>query len=538
MHPNRAPFMLCSLAAALAACSGGDTAPVASSPIASAPPSVDKPYYQTKTPYAPQQAAATYEAPPSGYAAVFTELVARHGSRGLSGVKYDAALYNIWQKAAADGALTPLGAQLGPDILKIMKANALLGYGVDGIGTPGYGNLSQLGIEEHRQLAVRMRTRMAALFDDVAAHAAGAPRQIVVVSSGVDRAKDSAANFTKSLVTTVPALAPLVTLPPAPAPYPAGAPVAQPAGTDRFTLYFHALKAGTDLVVDPADPHYRTYQDSQAYQAYLKSPDYLAKINAIATDANAKVVARTLLERLFSKAFVDKIDNGTYTFANTGSFSFVSADGKFAPTVTGDGKTTVTGVVDAASMLYNLYVITPGMKNELDLDFTRYVPSAQARYMAYLQDWEDFYKQGPGFTESDGVTYRMAQALQDDFFNEVDAIEAGRLAHAAKLRFTHAEIIVPFASRMGLKNVLVPLPKAQTYTYETSPWRGEYVAPLAANMQWDVFRNDAGKVVVRMLYNEKETDFKAECDGAKIAPASHYYDYTRLKACYGHVPAP
>jgi len=522
MHPKFAPLVMCSLAAALAACGGGDTAPAASSPVASAPPADDKPYYQTKTPYAPQQAAATYEAPPSGYAAVFTELVARHGSRGLSGVKYDAALYNIWQKAAADGALTPLGAQLGPDILKIMKANALLGYGVDGIGTPGYGNLSQLGINEHRQLAVRMRTRMAALFDDVAAHAASAPRRIVVVSSGVDRARDSAANFTKSLVTTVPDLAPLVT---------------QPAGTDRFTLYFHALKEATDKVVDPADPHYRTYQDSQAYQAYLKSPDYLAKIGAIATDANAKVVARALLERLFSKAFVDKIDNGTYTFANTGSYSFVSDDGKFAPTVTGDGKTTVTGVVDAASMLYNLYVITPGMKNELDLDFTRYVPSAQARYMAYLQDWEDFYKQGPGFTESDGVTYRMAQALEDDFFDEVDAIEAGRLANAAKLRFTHAEIIVPFASRMGLKNVLVPLPKAQTYTYENNPWRGEYVAPLAANMQWDVFRNDTGKVVVRMLYNEKETDFKAECDGAKIAPASHYYDYTRLKACYGHVPA-
>jgi hypothetical protein len=525
MHPTFPTLVLTPLALALllAGCGGSD--PVQAPQAASLPPVAtvdDKPYYQTKTPYAPQQDAATYEAPPAGYAPVFTELVARHGSRGLSGVKYDAAMYNIWQKAAADGALTALGAQLGPDILKIMKANALLGYGVDGIGTPGYGNLSQLGINEHRQLAVRMRARMAALFDDVAAHAADAPRQIVVVSSGVDRARDSAANFSKSLMSAAPALAPLVT---------------QPPGVDRYTLYFHALK-DADKVTDPADPHYQTYQDSLAYQAYLKSADYQDKLAAIPLDTRAKVVARALLERLFTKGFVDKIDNGTYTFANTGTYSFVSDDGKFAPTVTGDGKTTVASLVDAASMLYNLYVITPGMKNELNFDFTHYVPPGEAKYLAYLQDREDFYKQGPSFTESAGVTYKMAQALQDDFFNEVDAIEKGRLAHAAKLRFTHAEIIIPFASRMGLKNVLAPLPKAQTYTYENDPWRGEYVAPLAANMQWDVFRNGAGKVVVRMLYNEKETDFKAECDGAKVTPTSHYYDYSGLKACYGHATAP
>ena len=144
-------------------------------------------YYQTKTPYTPQQDAATYEAAPAGYAPVFTELVARHGSRGLSSMKYDAAFYNVWQRAAADDALTPLGQKLGADILKLMKANALLGYGVDGITAPGYGNLSQTGIDEHKQLAVRMLARLPALFTQLGANAASAPRQIVTISSGVDR---------------------------------------------------------------------------------------------------------------------------------------------------------------------------------------------------------------------------------------------------------------------------------------------------------------------------------------------------------------
>ncbi len=57
---------------------GGDTPAPAPAP---APANF---YYQTKTPYAPQQDAATYEAAPAGYSTVYTELMARHGSRGLS----------------------------------------------------------------------------------------------------------------------------------------------------------------------------------------------------------------------------------------------------------------------------------------------------------------------------------------------------------------------------------------------------------------------------------------------------------------------
>jgi hypothetical protein len=496
-------------------------------------PAAAEGYYSTKSPYRPMQDAATYEAPPAGYAPVFTQLVARHGSRGLSGVKYDAAMLNIWNKARDENALTPLGAELGPDVLKLMRANALLGYGIEGVSTPGYANLTQLGIAEHVQLARRLRLRLAPLFEQAAA------RRIVVVSSGVDRARDSASNFTRSLVAGSPALAALVEKPPAPAPYPAGAPLAQPDGTDRFTLYFHALRKSKDLVLDPADPRFQTYQDSQAYQAYLESPDYHARLNAIDTDPQARAVARIVLERLFTKAFVDKIDSGAYKFGAEGAHTFTSDDGKFTQTVKGKekGGEAVASLADAASMLYNLYIIAPGMRRELGLDFDKYIPPAQARHLAYLSDLETFYKEGPGFTESGGVTWKIAQGLQDDFFAEVDAIGQGRLEHLVKLRFAHAEIIVPFAASLGIAHAATPVPKALTYSYENNPWRGEEVAPMAANVQWDVLRNGAGKLLVKMLYNEKETAFKSACDGARIAPASFYYDYARLKACYGRAPS-
>ncbi|AOJ06864.1 histidine-type phosphatase [Burkholderia mayonis] len=539
-----APTLLC---AALAACGADDANDNGSPPSAQPSPAPDAPastpapapatptYYQTKTPYRPQQDASTYEAPPAGYAPVYTEMVARHGSRGLSGFKYDGAIYDMLQKADADGALTPLGQQLKADTFTMMKANALLGYGVAGISTPGYGNLTQAGIREHQQLAARLLQRLPALFDTVAGTAAGsAPRRIVVVHSGQDRAVDSSTYFSGALVAARPALAQSITLPPAPAGYPEGAPAAQAAGVNRFLLYFHSLKPATDLVTSTTDPYYATYRDSIAYQAYGSDPVVAAKLDAIAQSPQTTQVAQTVLAGLVTPEFVAKLGTTGYTFSNTGAYTFASADGKFGNTIKGDGKTKIKSAADAANVLYNLLQVAPAMTAETGgVAMERYIAAPQAEYLAYLQDAEDFYEKGPGIAEANPVTYRMAQGLVDDFFNEIDAIARGDLTNAAKLRFTHAEVVIPFASILKLKNVFAPVPQAQTYTYASNPWRGETVSPMAANLQWDVYRNGS-RLIVKMLYNERETDFQAACDDARIAPGSRFYGYAGLKRCHGY----
>ena len=526
--PPSLPLASIPLALALAICAG--------------PTLAVEGHYQTKTPYAPQQDPATYAAPPAGFQPIFTQLVARHGSRGLTSMKNDAALYAMWQQAAAQDALTPLGRELGPDILALMKANALLGYGVGGIERPGYGNLSQTGIDEHRQLAVRMLARLPALFAQVGKDAATAPRQLLTIHSGVDRARDSARFFTQSLLEHAPALTPLLYLPPAPAPYPQGRkpgvqPILQPDGVNRFLLYAHKLAPQTDRVTDPANPYYATYAASQAYQRYEKTKQLHALMDAPARLPAAAMHARHVLERLFAPAFLDQLERGASSYADTGSYTFTSADGKFTRTMTGSGKTVIRSLNAAATKLYDLYAIAAGMRHEVPADFSRYMPAEDARYYAYIADHEDFYQKGPATTESSGVTWRFALALRDDFFNEVDALARGDVRHAAKLRFTHAEMIIPLASAMCLQQALAPLPASASYSYENSPWRGQNVSPLAANMQWDVYRNGAGQLIVRLLYNEKETDFQAACDGARIAPGSVFYDYAKLASCYGHVAA-
>ena len=65
----------------------------------------------TKTPYAAE--GSHYTAPPQGFHAVNTQVVARHGSRGLSGFKYDAITMKVWQKAHELGSSRSMASSAG-----------------------------------------------------------------------------------------------------------------------------------------------------------------------------------------------------------------------------------------------------------------------------------------------------------------------------------------------------------------------------------------------------------------------------------------
>lgn len=505
-------LILLSLTVQLAACGGDSDA----TPAATNSSTDQTGYYASKTNYKPQQSASTYELPPAGFAPVYTELVARHGTRGLSSMKYDDAVLNMWTQAKTDKALTDLGEKLGADVEKIMKANFLLGYGVAGISNAGYGNLTQVGINEHQQLGARLYARLPALF------AAVGSRKIEILNSGQDRAVDSSQFFANSLG-SLGSLAANIT-----------APV-----VNRYQLYFHKLSTSSDAVTDGSTINAQVLQASQDYQSFASAKDAAgygaevsAKIAAARSTAEVKAAARSVLEKLFTKDFLDKIDAGTYSFSNNSTRSYTSDDGKFTNKLTGDGKTKILSTVDAAALIYELYIIAPGMLNETGVDFSPYMPIEQAQVFAYLQDIDDFYSKGPSAKEYGGVTYRMAAGLLKDFFDEVDAVAAGSNPRAARLRFSHAEIMVPFTALMGIPGAASAVARADTYTYANNPWRGETVVPMAANVQWDVYRNTSGTLLVRMLFNEKEVDFKDACDSARNTTSSKFYDFTKLKACY------
>ncbi|MHA3982153.1 histidine-type phosphatase [Acinetobacter venetianus] len=486
-------------------------------------------FYQTKTPYQPQQEIKTYEQIPEGYQAVFTELVARHGSRGLSSIKYDLALYNLWKQAKAENALTPLGEQLGTDIEAMMKANILLGYGIDGIRQFGYGNETITGIQEHRGIADRLLQRLPTLFKTAAAQ----PASILVQSSGVDRAIDSAKFFTNELIQQQPELKNQIT----PLSYTSLAsssvPTIEDSGVDRFKLYFHSLNQEQDLTQPLSVEQQAIYDASQAYQQFEEDDADLAnKLDELAENTRAEQVAMRVLTPIFKPEFIKKLGTSGYTFSNTGSYTVTAPSGETV-TENGKGKNKIASAVDAAAYIYELYSISGGMQSELKgVSFDKYMPTDAAKFYAEFNDADDFYSKGPSFTESNGVTSAMAQGLKQDLFSQVDAVIERKQSHIAVFRFAHAEIIIPLATSLELNNMMQPLPLRQTYSYDNSAWRGEMVSPMAANLQWDIYQNAQGNTLVKMFYNEKEILFKPSCDYARTNSNSFYYDYLKLKQCY------
>lgn len=416
--------------------------------------------YGTKAPYTPQQNPQAYQHAPAGFTPVFTENVSRHGSRAASDSEDGDLILALWEEAESQGQLTRRGSEFGPVVRSLLDAMAKVGYG----------NLSGRGKQEMQGTATRMEQRLPELFAQIAEE----NKKIDVVSSGQTRAVDSGKAFTAALAATDPDLAPLI-----------GA-----TRTDKDLLYFHKAAGGA------------------AYRDYIANDERLAKTLKSITDQPATHgAARSVLEKLFKPAFVQRIADG--------DFSSIGSD------------------VDAAEAVYNLYGIAPAMRNESPggkgWGMDRYISHSDAAWFGYLSDAEDFYQKGPGFADSD-ITYKMSDVLLDDLFKKVEAKRNGTSDLGAELRFTHAEELIPLAALLGLPGSTKAATDEQPYTYAGNPWRGASVSPLGANIQWDVFRK-GDTYLVRMLYNEKEIGFKQGC--APVSKDSTFYDLDELERCFG-----
>mgnify|MGYP000148330305 FL=1 len=82
---------------------------------------------------APSEATtASYSQAPEGYETVYTESMARHGSRGLSSYKYDALLMKMAEAAEADNGFKSdaIKSEFMKNLKAITAANVENGYGM------------------------------------------------------------------------------------------------------------------------------------------------------------------------------------------------------------------------------------------------------------------------------------------------------------------------------------------------------------------------------------------------------------------------
>lgn len=473
--------------------------------------------YSSKATYTARQQAVDYETAPDGYQVVYSQLVERHGARALSSPKYDVLSRQIWELAASRGQLTALGEKLGPIIEQVSAANRKLGYGL----------LTQLGQEEPAGIASRMAQRLRPIMHN---HR-NQPVCIRVQTSGEERANQTAYYFMQSLARQVNYVsdnaAQCYQIPQTPQQ------MAQPM-VNRYELYFHQQ--------DPANnPAYRQYAANfTAYQAFKDSDKLEAAFDALSEQSQTKRLARQILERLYTKEFVDFLEHDIShdKHCDPAAENCFKTNTRKAGDTEDDWKS-VHDEVDAAAMLYNLFIIGPGMVREAraqggDWNLEQFITPQESAWFSYLSDGEDFYEKGPSFADNHGVTYNIAKPLLKDMFNEVDAVarQSQSYPHTAKVRFAHAEQIMPLAALLKVEGSEQPADPAVLYRQDNNRWRGGWVTPYSANIQWDVYQNAAngGETLVKMLYNEKEIGFKQDCH---VYPGTRYfYSLPELQRCY------
>ncbi|KAA8824202.1 histidine-type phosphatase [Bifidobacterium reuteri] len=517
------------IAAAATLMAGG----VLNTPAASAL-EIDGQYYSSKQPYVAPDAETTanYSKAPEGYETVYTESMARHGSRGLSSYKYDALLMKMAEAADKDNGFKSdaIKNEFVKNLTAITAANVQNGYGM----------LTGQGANQHQGIGTRAYERNKALFDKAAQDGG----KIAYQSSGEARATESGENFARGFNTASNNELANSTVNPAD---PAGTGEAAVFDKTPNTLYFHKAENpdGTEKTGDAK-------KIADDYQNFVENDQTIAGAEeTISENADVMTASHDLLSQIFTDDFLAKLADGTYKWYNTADGT-KNGDVNCAPgadpskdaDACGEAKKKIASEYDAAMDLYNLYIIAADMQNENTgshtFDFNQYFQGQQAsdaRLFAWALDAEDFYEKGPSYTGQD-ETYKIAQPLLDDFFNTIDQRVNGG-STVATFRFAHAETIMPFAALLGLPGSTQQAPASTTdvYTYDNNEWRGESVTPMAANVQWDVAvkpGNDpktgrAYTPLVRMLYNEKEIPFRSEC--TPIADGSTWYKLTELKSC-------
>jgi len=233
-----------------------------------------------------------------------------------------------------------------------------------------------------------------------------------------------------------------------------------------------------------------------------------------------------LIKRIYQKEFVELLINGNYE---------VESDENTDP----NKKETKKNEVDIVSCLYSMFSVAPAQKQmNLARMLAKYFNQEESNWFAYVNDAQEFYLKGPSI-DGTTITFDMAKPLLVDFFSSISACIEKSSNLTAQFRFAHAETIIPFASLLQIPDLAdEAVNSLDIYTYENNQWRGDRVAPMGANIQWEVYQHEDNhnQVLVRMLYNEREVRFKQDCKS--ITPDSFFYDFNELKRSYANVLLP
>ena len=155
------------------------------------------------------------------------------------------------------------------------------------------------------------------------------------------------------------------------------------------------------------------------------------------------------------------------------------------------------------------------------LDIKHYLTEDELMGLAKTYNERTYGSYGNSLDFGDRITW-AAKWLVEDFIARADAaIESGSNV-AADLRFGHDSGILPLAGLLGLEGVSARYPMGQAYKNGYYIWER---VPMGTNLQMVFYRDRKDNILVKVLYNEKETAIPAV-----PAFSGPYYRWEDLKA--------
>ena len=216
-------------------------------------------YLGSKVPY-PEPEGAVYSQPPAGYKADFIYWLNRHGSRNLSGFKYDKSWLDMIALAESEGKLTDMGFTVKKDIERIAAYEK-----------GKYGLLTLLGKNELYMIGQRAGVLYNDLFDE--------ERPLLADATYKERTCESRDSFLTGLKTT--------------------------GYAGEITLIQNEKKK---------DPYLRALDIAEGYKEYKDNGDWYEDVIAFTQTDEAKAINRRVISQFFDSDFVDRLDQGEFEF--------------------------------------------------------------------------------------------------------------------------------------------------------------------------------------------------------------------------------
>ena len=288
---------------------------------------------------------------------------------------------------------------------------------------------------------------------------------------------------------------------------------------ENYADFFSRAQEDGDQVEFVTSPVKRTKESAEAMKGAIKQrfPRLTFAKNAVSAKtlvigANPSLIGLQHIKRLRTNEAPDVKPAATNILLSSFQPQFVDS---------------IKNPVRAALDMYLIYQRAPAMAAETDVTFENYVDPGDASVMAKEQAGEKFYRYGPG-VRGEANSYQGAKPLLNNFMKRLqERVDGGKTA--AVFRVAHGETLMPFTALTQLRSANQQEPKGGLYKDEFNPWRSWKSGLVAGSIEWAAYRNEGGKVLLTLRFNEESSRFSKACNPTE--PNGAFYTLAEIKRC-------